>query len=295
MSKARTDPQLREALRADWKTAFRKEGLAIPRGELLVVEEPVEGAVLVLPRAVSTVSDPRSDGACGSPGSSSDKATAGPRARESLRPSPQPEPRDPKPRPPTKEVVTTLRKLQFKRWNGNPFGPGCKNDGVLSFTIPSGAVLHSITVGEGDCGPVGADLPVGRYVDSHVALGIRAGGVALNYRPVSGRSSGNASVGYHWWFNQWGHVAFTMCVNVRHKPTVSVASESYFDHVNMDDGLKSYRINTPLCLNKLGVTVSGNTDGSAVKVRPDVSVKTCENGAIWWFGCKNDRGDVISF
>lgn len=200
--------------------------------------------------------------------------------------------------PPPSRYFTTILRIDHKRWNQNPLGPGCKNDDVVQFQIPDGATLNSITIGENGCTASGPDMPPGKYVDTHVALGIVAGGTVLNSRPSNG-AQGAQQLSYHWWFNQWGHSQASICVNVvSSKPLALDPSKTVRTvHVNMDDGWVKHRVNLPVCFREAGVTLdlNGAINGQGLSYKDVggwVNVVHSDNCVVEWFGCKDDKGTL---
>jgi hypothetical protein len=203
-----------------------------------------------------------------------------------------------KPTPPLKPrgLVTTILRVDHKHWNQNPLGPGCKNDDEVRFKIPDGAELESITIGESGCSATGVDMLPGVYVDTHVGLGIVAGGTVLNRRPPRG-AKGNQSLTYHWWFNQWGHSQAKICINVRSEKALSLdpSKTERVNHVNMDAGWVKHRIKLPVCFREVSAAIDlqGVIDGGDLSYKDvhfGAKVVPGDNCVIEWFGCVNQAG-----
>lgn len=202
------------------------------------------------------------------------------------------------PPPKPSEFHTTILRIDHKRWNQNPLGPGCKNDDLVRFQIPTGSELYSITIGENGCSPDDPDTSVGHYVDTHVGLGIVAGGTVLNRRPPAG-ATGAQELSYHWWFNQWGHSQASICINVKSKKPLSLdpTKTNRFVHINMDDGWVKHRVKLPACFREFDVAVDlqGPIDGRDISYK-DVhvggQVTNGDNCVIEWFGCRDDKNVI---
>lgn len=280
--------KLRQRVVANWRSALRAANLPVPeRGTLRVIEPRAGERVIVLPRTamvperlvhsramVTHAPGGGTTALCPITGCEGEGGVVDP--------------------PPSKTYRSTILRIDAKRWNQNPLGPGCKNDNRVGFQIPDGATLESITMGEFDCDVNGDDFEPGTYLDTHVALGIVAGGTVLNSRPPRG-ATGTQELSYHWWFNQWGHTQAFICVNVQSKKPIALdaSKTNRFTHVNMDDGWVQHRVKLPVCFRELDVAIDlqGPIDGRPVTYR-DVSfgaqVVPGDNCVIEWFGCRNN-------
>lgn len=287
-----TDLELRQQLKADWISAFNSAGATFPTTGKLIVIDPAPGErILVLPPLAALLSrmPPTSEP------SARVAFTARPCATCPEPPAgPDPGPR-PRPSPISSDIITTMLRIDHKRWNQNPLGPGCKNDTAVRFEIPEGASLHSVTMGERGCDSSMQDVPVGKYVDTHVALGIVAGGTVFNSRPAKG-ATGGQELSYHWWFNQWGHSQAVICINVisRKALTLDATKTERYSHVNMDDGWVKHRVKLPACFReaKIGIDLQGPIDGRHLTykdVKFGAKVVQSDNCVIEWFGCKDDQ------
>lgn len=280
--KLQIDSKLRKSLKQNWKKVFSKFKIPVPiNAELLIVDRPPEGAVFVLDAAQPIAASPVSEGS----------------AAAQCRTCPPPDLPPHGPIHPSgtisPEVVSTLVKLDFKRWNQNPLGANCGATNRVPFRVPVGYRYVSTTLGQNDCLAHGSGLPDGSTIITTQWNSTAAGVSTITKSPdYQNRGPGVKEIEFNWQFAHWGKAEFKMCINVVGNQPVSTVN--VFDHMNMDDGFKAYKINTPYCIDSAVGGVECNSQECSAKLE-SLDISKCENASFFWFICKDTNGHSINY